>query len=157
MQLEKISHIGQLIWRKYQIDKVLLGLILLYSIGILNLTWVEVTARIDLNIPFTKAILPSYQLFLSGWQVMGFFAWAPFALLPFFFYQPLKKAAFPVTFTLICALFLHASNLSQAKNILPVDDSGLLVVDGAIFAPLYLYFLGKGVLLILSFFVSKQA
>jgi hypothetical protein len=157
MQLEKISHIGQLIWRKYQIDKVFLGLIFLYSIGLLNLTWVEVAARIDLNIPFTKAILPSYQLLLSGWQVMGFFAWAPFALLPFFFYQPLKKAAFPVTFTLICALILHASNLSQAKNLLPEDDSGLLVVDGAIFAPLYFYFLGKGALLILSFFVSKQA
>jgi|GEM_PF-3234069 len=157
MQIDKISHIGQLVWRKYQIDKFLLGLIFLYSIGLLNLTWVEVDARIDLNIPFSKVLLPSYHLTLSGWQVMGFFAWAPFALLPFFFYQPLKKAAFPVTFTLICSLSLHASNLTQAKNLLPIDDSGLLVVDGALFAPLYFYFLGKGALLILSFFVSKQA
>lgn len=157
MQLEKISHIGQLIWRKYQGNQVLLGLIFLYSIGLLNLTWVEVDARIDINIPFSKAILPSFHLILSGWQVMGFFAWAPFALLPFFFYQPLKKTAFPVTLTLICALFLHAYNLSQAKNLLPLDDSGLLVVEGVSFAPLYFYFLGKGALLILSFFVSKQA
>jgi hypothetical protein len=151
MQLEKIRHVSTLIWRKFHVDKILLGVIYLAFSVLPNLNWLGIELRLDISIPFSDILLPSLSLNLSGWQFLGYFAWAPFAVLPLFFFKAYKKFTFPIAITLVAAVAMYALNLSGMEKL----TSGFVLTKVERFFPFYFYFMNLLCWIGLSFISSK--
>ena len=156
MQLDLAKHIGGLIWKKYHLEKVLAGLFFITYLILFNMDWLRVEGRFDINLPVVDAVLPSIEVTLTGWKVMGYFAWGQLVLLPLFLWNPLKKYAFAVSVTLIVAILIHLLQLKQLRDLVPTDSS-LVVVDGKTYTPLYFYLASQVAFALFSYAVTNQA
>ncbi|MEY2705966.1 MAG: hypothetical protein RL407_2028 [Bacteroidota bacterium] len=151
MQLEKIRHVLSLIWKKFHVDKILLGVIYLVFSVLPNFNWLAIELRLDISIPFSDVLLPSLSLNLTGWQFLGYFAWAPFAVLPLFFFKAYKKFIFPIALTLVAAVAMYTLHLSELEKFTP----GFVLAKVERFSSLYFYFINLLCWLGLSFISSK--
>lgn len=151
MQIEKTRYVLTLIWRKFYVDKILLVIIYLGFSVLPNFNWLAIELRLDISIPFSDILLPSLSLNLTGWQFLGYFAWAPFAVLPLFFLKAFKKFTFPIALTLVAAMVMHALNLSELEKLTP----GFVLAKVERFSTLYFYFINLLCWLGLSFISSK--
>jgi len=155
MQLNLAKHIAGLIWKKYHLNKVLVGLFFGFYLGLLTTNWLQVLGQFDINLPFVDAVLPSLDVTLTGWKVMGYFAWMQLALLPLFLWNPIKKYVFSVTITLMVAILIHLLQLNQLRNLLPADSS-LVVVYLKVYTPLYFYLASQIGFILFSYLVTVQ-
>ena len=155
MQLNLAKHIAGLIWKKYHLDKVLVGLFFGFYLGLLTTNWLQVLGQFDINLPFVDAVLPSLDVTLKGWQVMGYFAWGQLALLLLFIWNPIKKYAFAITITLVVAILIHLLQFHQLRNLFPADSS-LVMVDVKVYTPLYFYLASQVAFILFSYLVTNQ-
>lgn len=155
MQLDLAKHIAGLIWKKYHLDKLLVGLFFLFYLGLFNTNWLWVAGRLESNLPFVDKVLPTFEVTLTGWKVMGYFAWGQLTLLLLFLWNPLKKFALAVTITLMLAILAHLLQVYQLRDLLPTDSS-LVVIETIIHLPLYFFIASQAAFLLLSYAVTKQ-
>jgi hypothetical protein len=156
MQLDLAKHILGLIWKKYHLKKVLVGLFFITYLALFSTDWFEVEGRFDINLPFVDAVLPSLDLTLTGWKVMGYFAWVQLALLPIFLWNPIKKYAFAVTVTLMVSILIHLLQLDQLRNLVPTGSS-LLMVEVKVNLPIYIYLASQVAFALFGYAVTNQA
>jgi len=156
MQLEKVIYIGKLIWRKFQVLNLMIGFVFFLLIWVLNHQWLELTISIDFNLPFSKSVIPYPSLFFTGWELMGYFGWLPFGLIPFVVIDQLKKTAWVVASTMMLSSILYVLSVFQLKGLISDDSSDFLVLHSIIFLPFYMYFCLSALLIFFTYLVSKR-
>ena len=82
MLLDKLIHIAKLIFRKYRLMYIFAILVSCLSLLVLGNNWAYLKLRIEVDTPLFKTSIPTSDIFLQGWDVMGFFG--VFSFLPVF-------------------------------------------------------------------------
>lgn len=156
MRLNKAIYIGKIIWQKFQMLNLIIGFVFFLLIWVLNNQWLELTISIDSNIPFSKSIIPSQSLFFTGWELMGYFGWLPFGLIPLVVIDQLKKTAWIVASTMMLSSILYILSVFQLKGGISDEFSDYLVLDSFILLPFYIYFCLNALLIFFTCLVSKR-
>lgn len=112
MQLDKLIHIARLVNKKYRLSYIFAILISGLSLLILDSNWASLKLRLEVDTPLFKTSIPTSDIYLEGWDVMGFFGVFSFLPIILIFFKPLKKAAWIVSVALIPVTLVNGMNIS---------------------------------------------
>ena len=154
MLLDKLIHIAKLIFRKYRLMYIFAILVSCLSLLVLGNNWAYLKLRIEVDTPLFKTSIPTSDIFLQGWDVMGFFG--VFSFLPVFliFFKSLKKAAWIVAVSLIPMTLVNGMNISGIIDWVLTQTLDYVSLTTEIYFSFYGYLILICLLSILTYLIS---
>ncbi len=154
MQLDRLIHIGRLINKKYRLTYISAILFSGLSLLILDSNWASLKLRLELDTPFFKNSIPTSDIYLDGWDVMGFFGVFSFLPIILIFFRPLKKAAWIVSLALIPVTLVNGMNISGIIDWVLTQTLDYFSLTTEIYFSFYGYLIFVSLISILTYFIS---
>ena len=154
MQLDKLIHIARLIDKKYFLSYIFSILFSLLSLIVLDTNWASLDLRLEVDTPLFKTTIPASEIFLKGWDVMGFFGVFSFLPIIFIFFKSLKKKAWIVAVSLIPVTLVNGMNISEVIDWILSLTLDYVSLTTTIYFPFYGYLFLSSLLSISTYFIS---
>lgn len=154
MQLNKLIHIARLINKKYRLTYIFAILISGLSLLILDSNWASLKLRLEVDTPLFKTSIPTSDIYLEGWDVMGFFGVFSFLPIILIFFKPLKKAAWIVSLALIPVTLVNGMNISGIIDWVLTQTLDYVSLTTDIYFAFYGYLILSALLSISTYLIS---
>ena len=135
MQIDKLIHIVKLIVRKYHLSYIIPILV-----SFLMFLFLENKCLIKIfSYYFLKTTIPTSDIYLKGWDIMGYFGFFSFLPIVLFFFKPLKKFAWLVAVGILPITLVNGMNIYEIIDWILVQTMANINLTTKFYTSFYSY------------------
>lgn len=139
MQIDKLIHIVKLIVRKYHLSYIIPILVSFLMFLFLENNWASVKFSLAVDTPFLKTTIPTSDIYLKGWDIMGYFGFFSFLPIVLFFFKPLKKFAWLVAVGILPITLVNGMNIYEIIDWILVQTMANINLTTKFYTSFYSY------------------
>jgi len=113
MQIDKLIHVVKLIVRKYHLAYIFMIFVSFLMFFFLENNWASVKFSLAVDTPFLKTSIPTSDIYLRGWDIMGYFGFYSFLPIVIYFFKPLKKFAWIMAAGILPITLVNGMNIYE--------------------------------------------
>ena len=156
MQLDKLIHVIKLIGRKYHLTYIVPILVSFLMLLLLQNNWGSVKLSLEVDTPFFKTSIPTSDIYLKGWEIMGYFGFFSFLPIVLLFIKPLKKFVWIVAVGILPITLVNGMNLYEILDWILGQTMTNFKMDIKIYTSFYSYLALIAFLSIFTYIISSD-